>query len=110
MSEFEVVERPRGSGRVPSELIEELKKTLNTTKAVRLKLEPNAFVNWQATVRAQLRTTHNLRLRTKHNKATNIVTAWAENFDVRDTGAGPTDEELGVSADNAGVGPALAKP
>jgi len=110
MSDFEVVDRPRGSGKVPSELIESLKDTLNTTKAVRLRLEPNAFTNWQATVRAQLRTTHGLRLRTKHNKATNVVTAWAENFDARETGSTPTDEELGVSTDNTGLGSALPKP
>jgi hypothetical protein len=97
MSDFEVVQRPVGSGKVPNELIDALRKTLGTTTAVRIKLQPNAFVTWQANVRAQLRTQYNLRLRTKHNKATSIVTAWAEQFDVRETGGVISDADLGVT-------------
>ena len=94
--EFEVVERPIGGGRVSNELIEALKKTVGTTQAVRIKLAPNTFITWQANVRAQLRNSFNLRLRTKHNKATSVVTAWAEHFDARETGNGISDADLGV--------------
>jgi len=97
MSDFEVVERPVGGGKVSNELIDALRKTLGTTKAVRIKLQPNAFVTWQANVRAQLRTQFNLRLRTKHNKTTSIVTAWAEQFDVREAGGAISDADLGVT-------------
>jgi hypothetical protein len=106
--EFEVVERPIGSGKVSNELIEALKKTLGTTSAVRMKLTPNTFVTWQANVRAQLRTQYNLRLRTKHNKATSIVTAWAEHFDVREMGGAISDADLGVT--EAGFGPSEELP
>ncbi len=98
--DFEVVDRPRGSGKVPDALIKALIETLDSTKAVRMKLAPGAFTTWQANVRAQLKSGHNLRLRTKNNKATHVVTAWVEKFDGRETGEF-TDEELGVSEDNA---------
>ncbi len=101
MAEFEVVQRPRGGGNVPDALIDALKKTLNTSNAVRLKLDGHAnFINWQATVRGRLRQDHRLRLRTKFNKSSCQVTAWVEEFDDR-TGTDLSEAGLGVSADNA---------
>jgi hypothetical protein len=99
---FEVVQRPRGGGNVPDALMKALIETVNTDKAVRVKLDGHAaFTNWQATIRARLRTDHQLRLRTKFNKANNVVTAWVEKFDPRETGEGMTDEDLGVSEDKS---------
>ncbi len=107
--DFEVVERPRGGGSIPDKLIDALKETLTNGKAVRLLLsDQGQFTNWQATVRARLRTEHNLRLRTKFNKLNRQVTAWVERFDDRATEEF-TDTALGVSEDNVGVRPAPTK-
>lgn len=101
MAEFEVVERPRGGGNVPDALMKALIATDGTNKAVRVQLQGHAaFTNWQATIRARLRTDHDLRLRTKFNKSNNVVTAWVEKFDER-TAESLDDAALGVSEDNA---------
>jgi hypothetical protein len=100
--EFQVVDRPTGAGNIPSALIEELRKTATNGKALQLKLAPNTFVTWQANVRAQLRTQFNLRLRTKHNKATSVVTCWAEKFDAREIGEAISDTDLGVTDNGNG--------
>jgi|SRR5687768_8957753 len=99
---FQLVDRPRGSGNVPDNLIEALVQTESTGKAVKLTLgQDQEFVTWQAQVRARLRNEHNLRLRTKHNKATKSVTCWAEKFaEDRTADIVGNDEALGVDDDN----------
>lgn len=100
-TDFEVVERPKGGGNVPNALIDALVQTLDTSKAVKVKMADHGqFVTWQANVRARLRTDHNLRLRTKFNKSRHEVTAWVEKFDER-TGTDFSDADLGVSENNS---------
>jgi hypothetical protein len=99
---FEVVDRPnRGSGSVPSELVRSLIETEKNGKALRVKLESHGqFVTWQAGLRATLKN-HGLRLRTKFNKANNMVTCWAEKFVNRD-GVDVGDIDTGVTAEENG--------
>jgi hypothetical protein len=100
-TDFEIVDRPRGGGSVPDVLIDALVKTLDSSKAVRVRMDDHGhFTTWQANVRARLRTDHQLRLRTKFNKSQKMVTAWVERFDDR-TATDLSDEDLGVSEDNA---------
>lgn len=98
---FTKVARPRGTSSVPSELIQALVKTKNDGDAVAVKLaNAGDFVTWQANVRANLKANHNLRLRTKFNKITAVVTAWAEDFPSdREVGSVLTNAELGIQGD-----------
>ena len=99
---FTIVERPRGgTAAVPDALLDALTKTVNNDKAVQLKLKSHGdFVTWQANVRAKLKSQHNLRLRTKFNKATLNCVCWAEPFEANRTVS--TDVDLGVTSDANG--------
>lgn len=94
--EFSVVERPRGSGNVPSELLNAIIATKGTQNAVQLTLDQKTdFINWQGTIRAHLRK-ENVRLRARYNKVTRKVTCWAEDFDQERVASELTDAQLGV--------------
>jgi len=89
---FEVVDRPHRSSTIPEDFLNALLDTLDNGKALRIKLDDKAsFINWQAAVRARVRT-EGYRLRAKHNKVTNVVTCWVERFaddrDVQDVDTG----------------------
>lgn len=102
MTDFKIVPRPRGSSNVSDALIEALVKTEGDGSAIQLTLPANSdFTTWQANVRAKLKLTNNLRLRTKHNKVTRQVTCWSEKFaDDRLAAGNLTSTDLGVTDDN----------
>src|SRR5688500_15264283 len=95
---FQIVKRPSGTSTVPSELVNAIASTAGTENAVSVKLDNyQAFTTWQANVRANLRTNHKLRLRTKFNKVTFVVTAWAEQFPEDRNVTEMSDRQLGAN-------------